>query len=301
MYSYECLKVPEYVPVAKSKDVKVYCPHNGRYSFFNSPYPAHKIKTGIDIYPVLNFGDIANSPINGEVIFIRKVKAPRGKGFKDSGFDTIILLKPEENPSVVVKILHLDPCVKVGDKLNIGDNLGSLLRSGYYGWGTSPHLHLEIRPEKDPIRARGGYILKNLHLKAGKLHDRLIGKVIHQQPEYSLIELYDSQTGLSVKFDKEKGVLDGGIPYYGWLGVHTDRPQLGKISLMGTIIGNIHTVMEEASIGYCREFSFSINEKKLLGLSLYLSPKKKATIKIIPLKVGELNLELEEEVDIKIN
>jgi len=293
--------VPEYIPVAKSKEVKVYCPYNGRYSFFNSPYPAHKIKTGIDIYPVLNFGDTAASPIYGEVIFIRKVKSPRGRGFKDSGFDTIILLKPEENPSVVVKILHLDPCVKVGDKLNLGDDLGSLIRSGYYGWGTSPHLHLEIRPEKDPIRARGGFILKNLHRKAGKVHDRLIGKVIHQQPEYSLIELYDSNIGISAQIDKEKGVLDGGIPYYGWLGVHTDRPRLGKISLMGKIIGSTYTVMEEASIGYCREFSFSINEKKILGLSLYLSPKKKAVVKTIPLKVGELNLNLDEEVDIKIN
>jgi hypothetical protein len=293
--------LPEYVPVAESRNVKVYCPKNGRYSFFNSPYPAHKIKTGIDIYPVLSFGDIAGSPIEGEVIFIRKVKVPRGRGFKDSGFDTAILLKPEKNPMVVAKILHLDPCVEIGDKLSLGDDLGSLLRSGYYGWGTSPHIHLEIRPEKDPIRARGGYILKNLHLKAGNVQDRLIGKVIHQQPEYSLIEIYDSYTGLIAQLGKEKGVLDGGIPYYGWLGVHMNRPGPGKITLMGKIIGDTHTVMEEASIGYCRELRFSIKEKKILGLSLYLSPKKRAIVKTIPLKVGELKLELEEDVNIKIN
>jgi hypothetical protein len=292
--------VPEYLPVAESQDVKIYCPNNGRYSFFNSPYPAHKSKSGIDLYSFLRFDELAGSPIEGRVTYIRKISTPKGREFVDSGFDVVILIEPRYNSGVVVKILHIDPIVEVGDYLDIGDDLGYLLRSGYYGWGTSPHIHLEIRHPNDPLRARGGYMLSNLHFPNKKSKETLTGKITQVQAEYALIEL-NSSIGLVGYVNGKKGILDGGIPYYGWLGFHSTRPEEGEISLNGKIIGDLHTISSNAGIGDSRKFRVSINKQKILGLSLYLSPKQKALIKAIPLKIGELDLEVGEEIEIKIN
>jgi hypothetical protein len=292
--------VPEYLPVAKSQNVKIYCPYDGHYSFFNSPYPAHKSNSGIDLYPFLRFDELVGSPIEGRVTYIRKISTPKGREFVDSGFDVVILIEPRYSSGVVVKILHIDPVVEVGDYLDIGDDLGYLLRSGYYGWGTSPHIHLEIRPPNDPLRARGGYYLNNLHFPNKKSKETLAGKITRIQPEYALIEL-NSSIGLVGYVNGKKGILDGGIPYYGWLGFHSTRPEKGEISLNGKIIGDLHTISSNAGIGDSREFRVSINKQKILGLSLYLSPEKKALIKAIPLKIGELVLEVGEEIEIKIN
>ncbi len=292
--------MPEYIPIAESRNVKIYCSDRGRYSFFNSPYPSHKIKSGVDIYPFLRFEKLVGSPVDGRVTHIRKISAPKGKGFIDSGFDVVILIQPRSTHGVAVKILHIDPVVEIGDILDIGDDLGYLLRSGYYGWGTSPHIHLEIRPSNDPLRARGGYELNNLHYLNEKSQESLTGKIIQIQPEYALIEL-NSSIGLVGYVNEEKGILDGGVPYYGWLGFHTTKPEKGEISLNGKIIGNLHTLTTNASIGESRKLGFSINRQRILGLSLYLTPRKNALIKAIPLKIGGLDLEVGQEIEIKIN
>jgi hypothetical protein len=294
------LKLPEYIPIAESQNVYVYCHSNGRYSFFNSPYPAHQIKTGIDIYPGLKFGDIVGCPVNGEVIYVKKVKAPKGQGFIDSGFDTIILLRPNENPNVVVKILHLDSNIKIGEQLNIGDDLGVLLRSGYYGWATLPHFHLEIRPKNDPVRARGGFEINNLNFSSKANNKILSGTITNITPKYCLVELQGSRIGLQGYVNGKTGILDGGIPYYGWLGIHLLQPQEGQILLNGKIIGDIHTVKCGASIATNREFNIKIKNCQIHGLSLYLKPRNNALAQVIPKKGERLNLEVGEEINFEI-
>ena len=134
------------VPVAEAKGVKLYCPENGRYAFFNSPFPPHKLNTGVDIYPGPEFGGEAYSPVNGEVILTRKLKAPKGHGFEAADHDTVIVIRNKVNPDTVTKLLHADPLIEVGENVHVGDVIGTTLRSGYYGWGTSAHLHAEAGP-----------------------------------------------------------------------------------------------------------------------------------------------------------
>ncbi|MGB9959992.1 MAG: hypothetical protein ACPLKQ_05680 [Candidatus Bathyarchaeales archaeon] len=63
-------------PVACSEGVTVYCPENSKFSFFNSPYPAHRACSAVDVYCESLFGGVAPSPVYGEVVGIRKVSCP---------------------------------------------------------------------------------------------------------------------------------------------------------------------------------------------------------------------------------
>ena len=50
--------------------VTIHCPSEGRYAFYNSPYPAHRLSTGIDIYSGAGFGEAVGSPVSGRVILV---------------------------------------------------------------------------------------------------------------------------------------------------------------------------------------------------------------------------------------
>ncbi len=287
-------------PVAVSQGVRIYCPEDGMFSFFNSPYPSHKLTTGIDVYPNLNFMELAPSPVSGEVLQIRKVKAPKGRLFQDAGYDVAVLLRSNENKDIVIKLLHMNPCVEVGDWVKVGDFIGSLLRSGYYGWGTSPHIHVEVRRPEDPLRARGGHQIEriqNLHYDTPE--DEIKGVVVDSRDEFTIVEL-NSENGLVADMGGKPGILDGGIPYYGWMGVHFDGefPRGHQIKLGGTLIGVINNVGDNWCQARCLDFRFEVNRKRLRGLSLRLSPKGPASIKLIPYELGALRMESGEEVKV---
>ena len=289
-------------PIAEAERVKIHCPTDGLYSFFNSPYPAHRLHTGIDVYCGGDFGDSAPCPVSGEVTMIRQVRAPKGKGFKDAGYDSIILIIPDENPEVVVKLLHVDPFVEVGDHVDTQDTIGALLRSGYYGWNTSPHIHLEVRKKEDPLRARGGNIIHRLIKPIdSKAPSILKGYVKKSRPEFSIIALRSEGHGLLGEVNGTFGVLDGGIPYYGWMGVHLDYPTKGEVKLLGKPIGDVKTVFRSSVIADVRDFSFKVEGNPVRGLSLYLSPIKKPIVKILPLKIGNLLLEEGNTVEITVS
>lgn len=278
-------------PVAVSEDVSIHCPAEGRYSLFNSPYPGHKLQTGIDIYPSLAFGGPSPSPVSGEVKEVRRVKAPKGRGFADAGYDVVTLITPDDNRGAVVKLLHVDTALPVGETVEAGDDLGKLLRSGYYGWGTSPHIHLEVRDPSDPLRARGGHQMRTLtDLGSVSPTEEIVGEVIWTQPEYALVRLNDSGYGLAGEVDGAAGVLDGGIPYYGWLGVHADSPTSGEVRLLGRAIADVKEVRSRACVAECRRFHFTADGQRLLGLSLYLTPRPEPIVKILPQRIGALSL-----------
>ncbi len=287
-------------PIVESMSVKLHCPMSGRYAFYNSPFPAHKENTGLDIYPGDGFGGEAPSPVDGEVILIRRVKAPTGHGFEASDHDTVILIKNKDNPETVTKLLHVDPLVEVGDKVQVGDPVGITLRSGYYGWGTSPHIHAEIRSPLDPIRARGGYNLNLIEVPDGEPVEEIVGIVAHVQPEFALIRL-ESGCGLVGSVNGLPATLDGGIPYYGWLGAHLgDAPESGTIELMGAPIADVTQGFMNSCKAECRDFKFLIHSKSILGLSLTLWPNESPLIKAIPLKLNGLDLETGDFVEVEL-
>lgn len=290
-------------PVASSEGVTISCPVDGMFSFYNSPYPAHRQSTGVDVYPDTGFGGIAPSPVSGEVTLIRRVRGPRGRGYEASEYDVVTLLRSLESPGKVVKLLHVDPTLSVGDEVRAGEELGRLLRSGYYGFATSPHVHVEVREPSDPLRARGGHRMERL-IDVGRVEplEELRGVVTLCSPEFSIVRLDTITYGLPADVGGVSGVLDGGIPYYGWMGVHYDsgKPEGGAVELMGHPIATTRAIHDRVCLADCTDFSVNVEGKPILGLSLRLSPRRGAEVKLVPRKVGDLVLEEGSEVMVVI-
>jgi len=289
------------MPVAGSQGVQVHCPEEGVYSFFNSPYPMHRAQTGVDVYPGMWFGEEAPSPVEGEVLKVRRVKTPTGRGFIDSGYDVVTLIRPSSNPAVVQKILHVDTSLRVGDRVRVGDGIGVLLRSGYYGWNTSPHVHVEVRSPRDPLRARGGFELTRVHPLELEPLEEIAGSVVVSRPEFAIVRLEASSHGLVGDVDGAHGLLDGGIPYYGWMGVHMDEPRLGAINLLGVRVGEANTIHTGSCVGTCGGFGFRLGEAHLLGLSLYITPAAGPLVKAIPRRPGGLEVVEGDWAEISLN
>jgi hypothetical protein len=291
------------IPVAVSQGITVSCPRDELFSFYNSPYPAHRQSTGIDIYPDAVFGGMASSPVSGDVTLIRRVRSPRGRGYEASEYDVVTLLRSRENPGKVVKLLHVDPTLNVGDEVRAGEELGRLLRSGYYGFATSPHVHVEVREPSDPLRARGGHQIERL-LDVGRVEslEELRGVVTLCSPEFSIVRLDTPACGLPADVGGVSGVLDGGIPYYGWMGVHYDsgRPEGGAVKLTGHSIATTGAIHERVCLADCNDFSVKVEGNPILGLSLRLSPRRGAEVKLVPRMLGGLALDEGTEVTIDI-
>ncbi len=291
--------------VASSQNVSIHCPENGRFSFFNSPYYAHTLCSAVDIYPpIRNFGCEAISPVSGEVIGLKAVGHFQRKFFECSDKDYVILIRSSENPNAVVKVLHVKPSVNVGDFVAVGEKFGTLLRSGFFDFWTDPHMHLEVRNPSDPLRVRGAYkIERAFNLKDIKMFGKLAGEVVECNPEYSLIALKEELPfGIPVKVGDCVGILDGGIPHYGFFGVHIERLkpiEAGEeVKLCGETLGRVVSVFSDSCLVAVDPLRFMVDGVEV-GLSLYFNLSK-PFLKIVPGKAGELNLKMLDEVEITI-
>jgi hypothetical protein len=290
------------LPVAEADGVTLHSPKGGRYAFFNSPYPAHRLMTGLDIYTDSWFGDTYPSPISGTIINVRKVKAPVGRLFKDAGYDSIIVIKSEENPEKVVKILHIDTDLTPGDRVQAGDELGVTLRSGYFGFYTPAHAHVEIRPPEDPLRVRGGCQIHSLlNLKEVKQINELKGTVMKVNLDIAQVRLDNARgVGLPVEVDGKLGVLDGGIPTYGWVGAHVaEAPISGDIKLLDVPIARIINSNRRICIGNCTLFKVEVRNVEV-GLHLTLQATGPVQVIISPRKLGSIYFKEGEEIEITL-
>lgn len=289
-------------PVAFSQGVTVYCPKNGKFSFFNSPYPMHTTYSAVDIYCKSFFGCIAASPVYGEVVKIRQVRCQEKKNF--SSRDYVILLRSLENPEMLVKLLHVEPAVEVGDEVRPGDDLGFFLRSGFFDFWTEPHVHVEVRNPSDPIRATGGHLFEVLFMPKIKtsMLEKLAGTVIECKDEYALVDLDNSsEHGTPVDLNGSLGFLDGGLPHYKMFGIHMAASHAigGTVNLCGTKIGTVKFVYGNMCIAQCSNLTFKIKGKPVkLAFFVHLS---KPFLKVIPYKIGELELEEFEKVSVTIS
>ncbi len=302
----------EFFNIINSENVDVSILNTSHFTIGTSPYYAHQHGLAIDIYQGLSLENYeVLSPISGKVIKIKSLIAPKPKFHEGISQDYLTLISNSNNPEAVYKILHVKPSVKEGEIVEIGDTLGKTIRNGYFAYWSSPHLHLEIRPIKDAIRARGGKQFSLKIANKNKINDNkknfyqekipIMIKAVY--PEFILVSLPDNFYhfvdpifGVKGKIDDVSCILDGGIPIYK-NGVaffdSVNNPNIpSKISLNAHTIGTLTGYRDKLGFITFYQVKFALNNKEIRGVSLFLA-NFKPLIKLIPLNINSFSFEVD--------
>jgi len=284
--------------VARSGDILISVPEDSMISLHNSPYYSHNHGSAIDLYPSNpKFGSPAPSPIDGTVRYIRRFKSPESRWFEAPPFEPLLLVESDENPELLLKILHLDPSVKENDHVYVGDHIGTYLRSGYFHPWTDPHLHIEVRRRPDLIRARGGLPIDLLNnLESSPFTPSQISCISGQfsliTDEYVLVETRSPlprlgyYSGLTASIGGVNGILDCGIPHYRFGGLYTPSTlgvrSLSILEINGRAVGRVCKSLNSTILFETLSARIEVNGIPILGLSLRLHLGDSRTVKIIP-------------------
>ncbi len=287
------------IKISESQGVNIYAYEKGFFSFTNSPYYAHKKALAIDIYPPRESKE-ALSPVEGKIVLIKPIS---------SGMDYVTVIEPEGRKDVCIKILHVKPSLNVGESIKPGDYFGKIVWSPFYNFWTDYHLHIEVRPASDPLRASGGFeldmtpIIKNMvsSRTQRKKNNILTFKVKSVKENYVLLNGKFIQTHQSppfmIKLGDFIGYLDGGIPHYGHGALigEGELPNNERLTIFG-----IRMNLDYYTDNYIH---FSYENRRILvngeiyrGMSVYINDE---FLKLIPLKLGKTNLDEGEEVIIR--
>ena len=199
-----------------------------RFSLYNSPYPAHDRGCAVDLYPGC---DDAHSPVAGEVIETRSVRCPPKPYAVDE--DHLILV---DCGDVVARILHVDPGVEAGETVAIGDSLGTLVRSGFFGQWVDNHIHLGFRKPRQNLWRASGSLPLGLDVAVAGVPWDGDGAVVATGPTHVQLDTPAYAGHGFVALASDEGVpLDGGLAHY--TGGGALEPTDGELSVLGTPVG----------------------------------------------------------------
>ncbi|MBS7625538.1 peptidoglycan DD-metalloendopeptidase family protein [Candidatus Bathyarchaeota archaeon] len=271
--------------IAKCMKIVVYAEEDGFVSFSNSPYYAHKHLAAVDIYPKRGC-KTAYSPVDGEVLEARKLR----------GIDDYLIIIGDQDMDVCIKILHAKPSVEVGDCVKVGDVIGETISSPFFNFWTDHHIHVEIRPIDDRVRARGCYTLDPTPIISRIRPDleQPTTLTVTEKSDRYLILSPDSQvapytTPLSLNIRGRTFTLEGGLTHYGHGGLLGFSGGLDMSSL------NVHRCLQVDFIrdGYihftCPRRRIVVGEFAFRGVSLYLNDPH---VKLIPTVLGDVPLNI---------
>ena len=292
----------EFYNIVETNDIQVSIPHSSHFTIGTSPYYAHQHALGIDIYHSLLLDNYeVFTPISGEILKVKTLLAPKPKFLGGIDRDCLILVRNLNNPDITYKILHVKPNnIHVGERIEIDDPIGLTFRNGYFANWSSPHMHLEIRPSKDAIRASGGraFLLafkkkKNKSYKEERRSAEISLRIDSVFPEFFLgrfpedhYKKIDPICGIKVKINQKDCILDGGIPHYKNGTIISDHgfslDLKNSIYLGNQRIGKL--LKSQDQFGFFKfdpSLKFLLNAEEIRGISLYLA-NFKPQIKIIP-------------------
>ncbi|SHH45781.1 hypothetical protein [Halobaculum gomorrense] len=281
-----------------------------KFSLYNSPYPAHDRACAVDLYPESNVGI---SPVAGEVLDARTVGCPDREYAVDH--DHLIVIDAGDR---VARVLHVDPAVEAGDEVAVGDSLGEMVRSGFFGRWVDNHVHLEFRElERNPYRASG-----SLPLVAGvdvaPLSWDGTGTVVETGPSHAVLDAPtrgDAAPGAggatdtdAARFtavaDDDGRPLDGGLAHYagggvpgGAPGVDTERGDGDPVSLLGTTVGaRVGRHVDWADVAVLA------NDERITGLSLFAARADAAAGAKLVMRpeAGDPTFAVGDEVEVRI-
>jgi len=229
-----------------------------RFSLYNSPYAAHDRGCAIDLYPETNRG---LSPVAGEVIDTRTVRAPDRPYAIDE--DHLVLVDTGDH---VARILHVDPAVDAGDCVAVGDSLGEMVRSGFFGPWVDNHVHLGFRdPDANPYRAAGSLPV-DVDVDIRPLDWDGTGRVREAGETYVVLdEPRPPNPGTWAGLACAPGVvLDGGCPHYEGGGALPGAD--GAVSVAGLRVG----VATGRDVTW-DDVTLVANGRRIEGLSLFVA------------------------------
>ncbi|MEF8807103.1 hypothetical protein [Natronomonas sp.] len=228
-----------------------------RFSRYNSPYPAHDAGCAVDLYPG---SDDAFSPVDGEILETRTVRCPP-KSYAVSE-DHLILV---DCGDVVARILHVHPSVSAGESVAVGDSLGTLVRSGFFGRWVDNHIHLGFRRHDQNLRRASGSLPLSLGVAVDGVPWDGTGEVVETGPAHVRLDTPAHHgDGFAAIASDDGRPLDGGLVHYtggGALG-GTD----GDVSLLGTRVGTA----EDGDLSW-DDVAVYANGERATGLSLFAS------------------------------
>lgn len=217
-----------------------------RFSLFNSPYPAHDRGCAIDLYPESN---VARSPVAGTVTETLSVSCPDRPYAVDR--DHLIVVEVDRGATAtglpegfVARILHVEPSVEAGDRVAIGDRLGMLVRSGFFGQWVENHLHLDFRSVTQHPRRASGSVPIRLPIDVEPIAWDGTGTVVETGPTHARLDAPSHPApGRFAAIATDAGVpIDGGLTHYGGGGVLSAEPVTEtdrQLQLFGTAIGRV--------------------------------------------------------------
>ena len=223
-----------------------------RFSLYNSPYPAHDRGCAIDLYPG---GEDAPSPVAGEVLETRRVRAPPKPYAPDHDHLILIDVTVEElgppghrtgidgRDGLVARVLHVDPAVSAGDRVRVGDSLGSLIRAGFFAPWVDDHVHLGFRDPDANLHRASGSLPIEIESAVEPLAWDGAGTVMAVGETFVVLDspAHPAPGGRFAAIGDDSGstALDGGLPHYEGGGALAGGPRSepDPIELLGTRIG----------------------------------------------------------------
>ena len=241
-----------------------------RFSRFNSPYPAHDAGHAVDLYPP---GDDGVSPVAGVVRETHTMGCP-DRPYAAST-DHLIVIDLDDDwcrragttPGTVARVLHVIPAVAPGDRVAVGDVLGPMTRSGFFGQWVDNHLHLGFRPpDANALRASGSLPVVIDAPVAGVTWDGT-GTVVDCGPTHVVLDAptHPAPDERFAAIASDDGIpLDGGLTHYAGGGAFAPIASGRAVSLWGTRVG----VADGRAIEW-DPIDVTANGERVVGLSLF--------------------------------
>lgn len=237
-------------------------------SMTNSPYPPHIVGYAVDIYPRYPYLPVEKGVVTRVISF----PAPKNRPDAEE-VDYVINVDLGKH---VLKILHVKPAVRPGDKLFLGDYIGEPIVSGYLRPWSDPHMHVEVRKRGDTLRALGSLYLTPTEELIKELASRPCVKGLRPAG----IKWFGSygvgrvEGRVCVSIGGRECTLDAGFPHYAVGGALCTEPTSSGNAMIGE--SRVADVVAWKDNGYAVLF-FSTSLKvgsSPLGLGTYLLTDK---------------------------
>ncbi|MFH1101518.1 MAG: hypothetical protein V1726_05750 [Methanobacteriota archaeon] len=247
--------------VAKAKGHYIEVPPGAWYSFYNSPYISHKLGTAIDVYypdrPLFPFEE-------GIVKEVKKIRTPKNIAM-EIDFLTII-----EVNNLCLKILHVKPDVRAGEKVYQGDEFGDLILSGFFMPWSDKHAHFELRDCRDRYRSRGGFPIEPIIVKAVPSISGNEFKVVEKRDTYFWLRPMNVGERNLTPLTYKSVSIEGGLPYYKYGAIFGKEKE---VILFGRSLQNRKYLHHQIGI-FETNFEVIANDQKVKGIGIYCNQEK---------------------------